>query len=118
MMSGLNERLKAARIKRKYSQEEVAVFLGVNRTAIVEIEAGRRKISADELARFSELFRITADELLNGKPVGEKDLLLLYRFHTLNEDNQQEVLDLIEFKAALQRKREEQQHSDYSEEEG
>ena len=66
-MRALYERIKEARTELHLSQDYVAKFLGVNRTAIVEIESGKRKVSADELGKFSELFQIPADELLNGR---------------------------------------------------
>ena len=60
-MRALYERIKEARTELHLSQDYVAKFLGVNRTAIVEIESGKRKVSADELGKFSELFQIPAD---------------------------------------------------------
>ena len=48
-MRALYERIKEARTELHLSQDYVAKFLGVNRTAIVEIESGKRKVSADEL---------------------------------------------------------------------
>lgn len=66
-MKTLNERLRDARKNLHLSQEYVSKEIGVNRTAIVEIESGKRKVSVDELAKFSELFQISVDELMNGK---------------------------------------------------
>ena len=51
-MTKLNERIKKARTDLRLSQEYVANFLGVNRSAIVEIESGKRKVSAEELGKF------------------------------------------------------------------
>ena len=66
-MTKLNERIKKARTDLHLSQEYVANFLGVNRSAIVEIEYGKRKVSAEELGKFGVLFQISTDELLYGK---------------------------------------------------
>ena len=96
-MGELNERIKQLRRERKLSQEELAKYIGVTRTAIVEIEAANRKVSAEELRKFSELFRVSADELLFGKKLSY-DLLLLQSFSTLDESDQKEILGLIEFK--------------------
>jgi len=49
-MNTLYERLKEARKNLHLSQEYVSKIIGVTRTAIVEIESGKRKISTDELA--------------------------------------------------------------------
>lgn len=97
-MSELPDRLKAARKALRYSQDEVGKIMGLNRTAIVEIEAGKRKVSTGELKRFCELFGKTADELLYGTETSDRDLLLLRKFATLDEEDQRDIMDLIEYK--------------------
>ena len=101
VMRALYERIKEARTELHLSQDYVAKFLGVNRTAIVEIESGKRKVSADELGKFSELFQIPADELLNGRNTEMPVQMFARRFGTLDEADQQEILNLIEFKRMM-----------------
>lgn len=100
-MRALYERIKEARTELHLSQDYVAKFLGVNRTAIVEIESGKRKVSADELGKFSELFQIPADELLNGRSTEMQVQMFARRFGALDEADQQEILNLIEFKRMM-----------------
>ena len=100
-MRALYERIKEARTELHLSQDYVAKFLGVNRTAIVEIESGKRKVSADELGKFSELFQIPADELLNGRSTEMPVQMFARRFGALYEADQQEILNLIEFKRMM-----------------
>lgn len=100
-MRALYERIKEARTQLHLSQDYVAKFLGVNRTAIVEIESGKRKVSADELGKFSELFQIPADELLNGRNTEMPVQMFARRFGALDEADQQEILNLIEFKRMM-----------------
>lgn len=100
-MRALYERIKEARAELHLSQDYVAKFLGVNRTAIVEIESGKRKVSADELGKFSELFQIPADELLNGRSTEMPVQMFARRFGALDEADQQEILNLIEFKRMM-----------------
>lgn len=100
-MRALYERIKEARTELHLSQDYVAKFLGVNRTAIVEIESGKRKVSADELGKFSELFQIPADELLNGRSPEMPVQMFARRFGALDEADQQEILNLIEFKRMM-----------------
>ena len=83
------------------SQDYVAKFLGVNRTAVVEIESGKRKVSAEELGKFSELFQIPVDELLNGRSAEMPVQMFARRFGALDEADQQEILNLIEFKRMM-----------------
>jgi transcriptional regulator with XRE-family HTH domain len=62
-MSKLNERLRTAREQAGLSQGQVARLLDVHRPTISEIEAGRRRVTADELAKFSELYDVSIDWL-------------------------------------------------------
>lgn len=103
-MGTLNERLKNARSELHLSQEYVAKFIGVTRTAIVEIESGKRKVSAEELQKFSELFSIPTDELLNGKIIEKPVQMFARRFEALDEEDQKEILNLIEFKRKIKRR--------------
>lgn len=53
----LGSRLKEAREYLGFSQEEVATYLGLPRTAITNIEAGVRKIDALELKKLATLYK-------------------------------------------------------------
>ena len=53
----LGERLKEAREYLGFSQEQVATFLGVPRSAISLFETGQRKVDAIELKKLAGLFR-------------------------------------------------------------
>ncbi|MER8568026.1 helix-turn-helix domain-containing protein [Mesorhizobium sp. M0924] len=53
----LGEQLRQAREYVGFSQDEVATFLKVPRTAITNIESGQRKVEALELKRLAELYR-------------------------------------------------------------
>jgi transcriptional regulator with XRE-family HTH domain len=53
----LGEKLRQAREYVGFSQDEVATFLKVPRTAITNIESGQRKVEALELKRLAELYR-------------------------------------------------------------
>jgi len=58
------QRLRLAREQAGLSQGQVAKLVGMHRPTITEIEAGRRSISAQELARFAELYAVETDWLL------------------------------------------------------
>jgi transcriptional regulator with XRE-family HTH domain len=45
------------------SQAQVANILGLHRPSVSEMEAGRRKVSADELAKLSEIYSIDIEWL-------------------------------------------------------
>lgn len=53
----LGERLRQAREYLGLSQEEVAMYLKVPRTALTGVENGQRRVEAIELKRLAELYR-------------------------------------------------------------
>lgn len=104
-MKEMNGRIKQARTDLHLSQDYVAQYLGIRRPAVAEIESGKRKVSADELGKLSELFLIPSDELLYGKQTETPTRVFARSFQTLDESDQQEILSLIEFKQAMKEKR-------------
>jgi transcriptional regulator with XRE-family HTH domain len=62
------ERLKEARKLAGVSQGHVAKILGLHRPSITEIEAGNRRVSADELVRLAEIYDVGVAWLLGEAP--------------------------------------------------
>ncbi len=62
----LAERLREARTASGLSQGQVARKLDMHRPTVSEIEAGRRKVSIDELRLFADLYGVSTDWLANG----------------------------------------------------
>ena len=60
------DRLRLARERAGLSQGQVAKLLGVHRPAVTEIEAARRKVSAEELAQLAEVYRVSISWLARG----------------------------------------------------
>jgi transcriptional regulator with XRE-family HTH domain len=58
-------RIKVLREKTGISQDALARKMRLPRPAISQIESGARKIATDELLRFSQIFHIPVDDLLN-----------------------------------------------------
>lgn len=93
----LSSKLKNARLQLNLSQEYIAKQLGISRSAISEIENGRRKISAEELKMFSDIYGVSTDELLNDKQ--PDDVKMFARaFSELSQHDKNEIMNLIEFK--------------------
>ena len=63
-MSRVAERLRLAREQAGLSQAQVARILGKHRPTISEIEAGRRRVSAEELGVFADIYEVSATWLL------------------------------------------------------
>lgn len=47
------------------TQEELGELAGLSRVAVGQIEAGRRRVTADELLRISDAFRVPADYVID-----------------------------------------------------
>ena len=62
------EYLKEARKLAGLSQGHVAGMLGLHRPSVTEMEAGNRRISADELARHAEIYDVSVAWLLGEAP--------------------------------------------------
>jgi transcriptional regulator with XRE-family HTH domain len=61
------ERLRAAREASGLSQGQTAQKMNMHRPTVTEIEAGRRKVSAQEVERFAELYGVTAEWIVTGE---------------------------------------------------
>jgi transcriptional regulator with XRE-family HTH domain len=62
------ERLKQARKLAGLSQGHVAKILGLQRPSVTEMEAGNRRVSADEIARLAEIYDVSVAWLLGEAP--------------------------------------------------
>ena len=60
----IGDRIKQARNLAGLSQGQVAKLMGLHRPTVSEMEAGNRKVSADEIVRLSELFDVSTNWLL------------------------------------------------------
>lgn len=58
------KKLKEARMEAEITQDEAAALMNVTRRAISEMEAGKRSVSAEELAQFSHIYKVDVRELL------------------------------------------------------
>lgn len=70
----IGHRIKELREKAGMSQDALARSMKLPRPAISQIESAARKIATDELIRFSQIFHMSVDNLLN--PAKEPDVRL------------------------------------------
>jgi len=68
------KRIKQLREAIGMSQEELSKLAGISRTALVQIEHGKRRICAEELKKLSEIFEVSVDSLLY--EAGETEVIL------------------------------------------
>ncbi len=104
-MTTINERIKNFRSQLHLSQEYVANFLGLNRATYTQMENGKRKITAEDVLRLSELFGVTADAILNENQLSQPAAVFARSFEKLDENDQAEIMNLIKFKEQLKMQR-------------
>ena len=69
----LGARIAALRRDAGWSQAELGKRLKVSASAVGMYEQGRREPSADTIVALSEIFEVTTDYLLKGRPVDMAD---------------------------------------------
>jgi transcriptional regulator with XRE-family HTH domain len=72
-MNDLARRLRTAREHAGLSQGQVAKLLDMHRPTVTEIEAGRRKVSSEELSAFAKIYEVSTAWLL-GTDDDEKEI--------------------------------------------
>ena len=82
----VGERMRVARLAAGLTQEELGARAGLDRTMIVKIESGARRIDAMELIRLSSALQVPMDFLLRSTP-----LVLSHRASVVAEDAGTEV---------------------------
>ena len=104
-MANINERIKELRTQLHLSQDYVANFLGVNRSTYTQMENGKRKVLAEEIAKLSNLFGVSADTLLNDSKISQPAAMFARSFEKLDERDQAEIMNLIRFKNQVKSQR-------------
>jgi transcriptional regulator with XRE-family HTH domain len=97
----VGERLREARETLGLTQADVAGALGIPRTSVLAIEAGRRKVSGLELRRLARVYRRSIEWLLGEEtPAVEADDALFHATATLSTDDKAQVLRFAQFLAS------------------
>ena len=93
-------RLRMAREMAGLSQGQVAKSLGWHRPTVSEIEAGRRKVSADELFVLAELYGTSVLWIMGEEPesgtVSDRAKLAARELSKLKEEDRDRLLQLIQ----------------------
>ena len=96
----LAARLRAAREQAGLSQGQVAKMLGLHRPSISEIEAGRRKVTADELAHLASIYAVsvswlTCEDTEDASDTTARIQLAARRLANLKPDDLDKVITLL-----------------------
>jgi transcriptional regulator with XRE-family HTH domain len=93
-------RLREAREAAGLSQGQAAKLLAMHRPTISEIEAGRRKVSGDELVRFAELYGATVEWLTsaseNADPAEDRILLAARQLSKMKDKDLDRLLSVLQ----------------------
>ncbi len=94
--NSLASRLRAARDQAGLSQGQVAQILKLQRPAVTEIEAGRRRVTADELKKMAEIYGVSVVWLLGEDNETDPSVELAAReLAKLDKDGLETVLQLL-----------------------
>ena len=88
-------RLKDARVFAGLSQEQAAIQLELQRPAISEIEAGKRKVSAEEIIRFASLYKVDTSWLLLEESDNQEYKFAARELSKLKKDDIQKLLQVL-----------------------
>lgn len=97
-------KLRKAREYMELTQEQVANILNMGRDAIIRIEKGTRKVSAEELKNLSQLYKISMNEIMEEKVYSSNEQAFARGFEKLSEKDKKEILDLIKLKNEIKKK--------------
>ena len=97
----LGERLREARKYLGLNQEDVAAYLKIPRTALVDIESGQRRVEALELTRLAKLYKqpvgYFTGEDASAAALPASVMFLAKRATELSDQDKEEVSRFVEY---------------------
>jgi transcriptional regulator with XRE-family HTH domain len=91
-------RIKDARTMAGLSQAQAADKLNLQRTAISEIESGKRKVTAEEIIQFADLYKVDKSWLLledKHLKMNEHVLFAARELNKLKPEDRDKIIDII-----------------------
>jgi transcriptional regulator with XRE-family HTH domain len=94
----LGQRLKENREYRGFSQEDVAKFLGIPRSAISLMETGDRNVDAIEIKKLADLYQCSTALLLGtAQPPKNPPTLVARLAKTASDLSEEDVAEVLRF---------------------
>jgi len=94
----LGKRIRETREYVGLTQQQVAESLSVPRSAISDIETGKRKVTAEELKKLANLLKHPVSHFLGEEPEMAEDVAVLARTaENLSENDRKELLRFARF---------------------
>lgn len=93
-LSECGQRIAVLRIQHKYTQEQFADILGIDRSYLSKVEAGKKGLSVDLFIQISEHLGVSLDYLIVGKVATTDSTMLKQNVDSL-------IWQLNSFKSSL-----------------
>lgn len=99
----LRHRIINLREKNNWTQAQLAKKTGLDNTKLSKIENGTRRVSSDELHKFSEVFEVSADYLLgienkdSAKSESKTRTLAAHIDDDVSDEDMREILNFIDY---------------------
>lgn len=94
------QRIRDARTLAGLSQAQAAEKLNLQRTAVSEIESGKRKVTAEEIIQFADLYKVDKSWLLLEEEnkelkMNERVLFAARELNKLKPEDRDKVIEII-----------------------
>jgi transcriptional regulator with XRE-family HTH domain len=97
----VGQRLRTARETLGLTQDDVAGVMGIPRTSVIAMEAGKRNVTALELRRLARLYRRNVEWLLGEQnETAARDTALYRATEVLSDEDKEQVLRFAQFLAS------------------
>src|SRR5262249_49491052 len=95
-LPGLGERLRQARDAAGLSQAQVARLLGLHRPAVTGMETEERRVTAGELARLAELYKVSLEWLTGSENRSSRVRMAARKLGALKDQDLEIALRIID----------------------
>ena len=95
-LPGLGERLRKARVAAGLSQGQVAKLLKMHRPTITDMESESRKVTAGELARFAEVYKVSLEWLTGTETQNSKVKMAARKLGALKDRDLETAMRIID----------------------
>lgn len=109
LRGAIGARLRVAREMAGLSQGQIARLMGLHRPSVSETEAGRRRVSAEELVQFGKSYGVSTEWLTGADPetVDPKDARIQLAARELSKLKDKDLERMLQLLAALRAPRRE-----------
>src|SRR5690606_2077777 len=86
LLKFIGNKIKEYRLKKKFSQADLAKYIGVTNTSVSEYERGRVNIDADTLFQIADVLEAKVDDFFPARRSDSEPIDLMNEFRNINLD--------------------------------